>query len=29
MKAGGGSKIVEKNKSRKGVQNSREKRCVE
>jgi hypothetical protein len=29
MKGGGGSKIVEKNKSRRIVEKSKEKRCVE
>jgi hypothetical protein len=29
MKVGGGSKIVEKNKSRKGVEKNRKIRCVE
>ncbi len=29
MKVGGGSKIVEKNNNRKGVEKSKEKRCVE
>ncbi len=29
MKVGGGSGIVEKNKSRRRVEKSREKRCVE
>jgi hypothetical protein len=29
MKVGGGSGIVEKNKSKRGVEKSRERRCVE
>jgi hypothetical protein len=29
MKVGGRSKIIEKNKSRRGVEKSRERRCVE
>jgi hypothetical protein len=29
MKARGGSRIVEKNRSRRGVKKSKEKRCIE
>jgi hypothetical protein len=29
MKVGGGSKIVEKNRSKRGVEKSKERRCVE